>query len=86
MSTAKLFGVVLVAVLSTSTSAPAQQREALLLHAPAPQIQNFTPVQAVFACHWDCFGLKLEVPCPSGTHCSCTCINRAPVCSCVVPP
>jgi hypothetical protein len=86
MSSARLLGAILVAGLSTLTSVHAQQREALLLHAPVPQVQNFSPVQAVFACHWDCFGLKMEIPCPSGTHCSCTCINRAPVCSCVVPP
>src|SRR4051794_38558760 len=76
MTTAKLFAATVVATLSTLTSVYAQQREALLLQSPAPQVQNFTPVQAVFACHWDCFGLKMEIPCPSGTHCSCTCINR----------
>jgi hypothetical protein len=89
MRNAKLFGLVLVAALGPWTGADAQERQALLLQAPAPRIQNFTPVQSVFACHWDCFGIKTEIFCPSGSHCSCNCPagpGIPPLCSCVVPP
>jgi hypothetical protein len=89
MRAAKLFGFMLIAGLAASTAAQAQQAQALLLPAPAPRIQNFTPVQSVFACHWDCYGIKTEIACPSGTHCSCTCPGGPgvpPICGCVVPP
>jgi len=89
MRHAKLFGLVLVTALGPWTGGHAQERQALLLQAPAPRIQNFTPVQSVFAWHWDCFGIKTEIFCPSGSHCSCTCPagpGVPPICSCVVPP
>src|SRR5947209_11115755 len=70
MGHAKLFGLVLAAALGPWTGADAQERQALLLQAGTPRIQNFTPVQSVFACHWDCFGIKAEIFCPSGSHCS----------------
>jgi hypothetical protein len=90
MSTAKRFGVALLAALLPLTFAHAEQREpireALLLHAPTAKIQNFTPVQGVFACHWTCSGNTTEIFCPSGTHCSCTCAGPQPLCACVIPP
>ena len=79
--------LVLLITFSTLTSAYAEQREALLLRSPTTAVQNFTPVQAVYACHWTCSGVTTEVLCPSGTHCSCTCsIVYGPLCSCVIPP
>jgi hypothetical protein len=87
MRSAKLFGLILIAALGPLTFAHAEQREALLLQAPTPKIQNFSPVQAVYACHWTCSGVTTEILCPSGTHCSCTCtMLHGPLCSCVVPP
>jgi hypothetical protein len=85
MKSAKLF--LLVLALSPLTFAHAEQRQAFLLQSPAPIIQNFTPAQGVFACHWTCSATTTEVLCPSGTHCSCTCsIVYGPLCSCVIPP
>ena len=89
MRNAKLLGLMLAAALGASRGVHAEERQALLLPAPAPKIQNFTPVQSVFACHWDCFGIKAEILCPSGSHCSCTCPagpGVPPLCACVVPP
>ena len=89
MRNAKLLGLILIAALAPLTAPCAQERQALLLQAPAPRIQNFTPVQSVFACHWNCYGINTEIFCPSGTHCSCTCPGGPgvpPVCGCVVPP
>jgi hypothetical protein len=90
MRTARRFGLALIAALTPLTLAHAEQkaplREALLLHAPTAKIQNFTPAQGVFACHWTCSGITTEILCPSGTHCSCTCFADRPLCSCVVPP
>jgi len=90
MSTARIFAIAFVAALSPLASAHAEQsegiREALLLHAAPPKIQNFTPAQGVFACHWTCSGNTTEIFCPAGTHCSCTCAGPVPLCSCVVPP
>jgi hypothetical protein len=86
MRTAKLFAIVFVAALTPPALVHAEQREALLLQAPTPKIQNFTPAQGVFACHWTCSGSTTEIFCPSGTHCSCTCAGPQPLCSCVIPP
>src|ERR1700744_6386028 len=90
MRTAKLATMVCLAALGSATLAHAQGREvlreALLLRAPAPTIQNFTPAQGVFACHWNCSGNMTEIFCPSGTHCSCTCAGPQPLCACVIPP